>query len=201
MSGGKMSNPHLEASEHIASAVSTLPADFRGRNVEVLYQILYELGRSHTAQLQMLGPLRRLDLTAWRTDLVREAREIRINLQEISDTATLDRWRTHCHNLQILGRQLVGEGWAVTEVQQALGPLYVYDGEFIDQLEGLVAPAVAAARRVEDELDGHEGDDGALQRARNTRDRFIEEHRQLLDSAKSLLIKMGDAARQLTLEL
>jgi hypothetical protein len=196
-----MSNPHLEASERIASAVSTLPADFRGRNVEVLYQILYELGRSHTAQLQMLGPLRRLDLTAWRPDLAREAREIRIHLEEISDTATLDRWRTHCHNLRILGRQLVGEGWAVAEVQKALGPLYAYDDEFIDELEGLVAPAVAAAQQVEHELEGHEGDDRALERARNSRDRFIEGHRQRLDLAKSLLIEMGNAARQLTLQL
>jgi hypothetical protein len=196
-----MTNPHLEASERIASAVATLPADFLGRNVEVLYQILHELGKSHTAQLQLLGPLRRLKLDVWWPGLVGEAQQIRINLEENAESDILNRWRTHCHNLRLLGRQLVGDGWAVSQVETALGPLYDYDIEFIDGLESLAAPAVAAARHVEDELTGHEGNNTALERARNARDQFVEQYRQQLDAAKSLLIKMNDAARQLTLQL
>lgn len=119
-----MSNPHLEASERISAAVATLPSDFVGRNVEVLLQILEELGRSHTAQLRMLGPIRRLDLDTWHPDLVKEAREIRINLEEFRDSDALDRWRTHCHSLRLLGRQLVGEGYAIDQVNEALEPLY-----------------------------------------------------------------------------
>jgi hypothetical protein len=196
-----MTNPYLEASDRITSAVATLPTDFLGGNVEVLYQILHELGRSHTAQLQLLGPLRRLRLDAWRDDLLEEARTVRINLEENSDADILDRWRTHCHNLRLLARQLVGHGYAVEQVQADLGPLFAYDDDFIDGLADLVAPAVTAAQQVERELDGHEGDDSALERARRIRDDLVEEHRERLATAKAVLIRMNEAARDLTLRL
>jgi hypothetical protein len=196
-----MGNPHLEASERIAAAATTLPGDFLGRNVEVLYQILHELGRSHTAQLQLLGPLRRLDLDVWTEDLVSEVRAVRLNLEENSDAAILERWRTHCHNLRLLARQLVGEGRAVAEVQAMLGPLLDYDDAFVDELDRLVEPAVAAAQRVEHELVGHEGDGDALRRAREARDEFVEQYRGRLTEAKAALMAMNGAARELALRL
>jgi hypothetical protein len=196
-----MTNPHQEASERVASAVATLPPDFLGKNVEALFQILHELERSHAAQLQIAGPMRRLDLDVWRGDLISEVRTIRIDLEDASDSAVIDRWRTHCHSLRLLARRLVGEGWAVEEVKQGLGPLYSFDEEFIDQLETFVAPALAAAQKMERELVGHEGDDVALARARAVRDEFVEQHRRRLTDAKSSLITLGDAIRALTLRL
>jgi hypothetical protein len=89
----------------------------------------------------------------------------------------------------------------VAQVQQALGPLYTWDDDFIDDLEGLAAQVVSAAKQVQDELRGHEGDDSALERARNARDVFIQQYRDRLATAKDLLIKMGDASRELALQL
>lgn len=196
-----MTNPHLEASEEIASAVTTMPEDFVEGNAAVLYQIVNELERSHTAQLKLLRPLRRLKLNTWRGSLLDEVQDLAVDLEENTDAETLNRQRTHCHNLQLLGRQLVGEGYEVTQVQEALGPLYTWDDEFIDDLEGLAAQVVTAAKQVQDELRGREGDDSALERARNARDVFIQQHLERLATAKAVLIKMGDASRQLALYL
>jgi hypothetical protein len=89
----------------------------------------------------------------------------------------------------------------MTQVQQALEPLYTWDDDFIDDLEGLAAHVMSAAKQVQDELHGHEGDDRALERARNTRDAFVQQHRDRLATAKALLIKMGNASRELALQL
>jgi hypothetical protein len=196
-----MTNPYLDASEHIADAITTMPGAFDKGNAAVLYQIINELERSHTAQLKLLGGLRRLNLKAWRDGLLDEVDALVADLEENSDAETLNRQRTHCHNLQLLGRQLVGEGYNVAQVQQALGPLYSWDDDFIDDLEGLAAQVVSAAKQVQDELRGHEGDDSALERARNARDLFIQQHRERLATAKALLVKMGNASRELALQL
>ena len=118
-----------------------------------------------------------------------------------TDAETLNRQRTHCHNLRLLARQLVGEGYEERQVQLALGPLIEYDDEFIDDLEGLASEVVTAAKEVQNQLRAHEGDAQALERARSVRDAFIRQHLERLNTSKTVLIKMGEASRQLALVL
>ena len=77
-----MSNPYLKASEEIASAVTTLPKDFVTGNAAVLYQIVNELERSHTAELKLLGPLRHLKLNTWRDGLFEEVQDLAVDLED-----------------------------------------------------------------------------------------------------------------------
>src|SRR5512144_342912 len=196
-----VSNPYIEACEGLGSAVDTLPDDFLDGNAAKLHRIVRELEGSHGVAVRALGPLRRLDLTAWRPGLLAEVRDVRVNLEEYEDYRGYQRERTHCSNIYLIANRLAGDTRSTETVQRALKPLYQSDKMFIDELEELLPPVIRAAQGIESELQGRENEDAALAKARRIQEEFLAEYRPSLEAAKRVLDEMTETERKLVSRL
>jgi hypothetical protein len=118
-------------------------------------------------------------------------RELRQAIEDYLEFGLLDRDRTHCHNIDLLAKEMraAGEASDLDRFKVLIAPLRVADNDYLDDVKQVVEDTLAAAREIESA--------DRLEDANATQRRFQEQRRASVDQLKTTLNRMNDIAGQL----
>jgi hypothetical protein len=188
-------DPFLKAREHFLSAVVQLPREYLGTNAAPLQLVITELQRSFVLEMAIIMRIKRLDVTdpAMVQDYAQRFYDYRL-------TRAYNNERSNCGVIREMAKTIIAtlkSGNAadrdrIAEVQDLLTMLGNYDGQFVDDIEQLMAESGPAMEAIED----HVGL-GRVAEARAVQHAFAERFDPRIEQLKGVLTQMNHLNLQL----